>query len=135
MIQRKDVQLAHINDLRLAGIERPMAPCKFAPRDAPETGDYAWTHQRHLELEMGSACSDFIGVRIAITPLRILRITPHQIGDEDAFDSCLLNHRVQQVARPITAERNACAIAAETSRRQTNKSNVGRDRTVARNHL
>jgi hypothetical protein len=81
---------------------------------------------------MVPAMSDFIGGRVAIASGQIARITSDQIGDENPFQPCALDHSAQQLPRTIATERNSGAIASQAARRYPNKNHFGRHAAVAR---
>src|SRR5713101_6258819 len=113
MVHRKDPEAVRLNGSRPPWIERPIASRKCAPRSASETCHDPWSSERELKVEVRSACGDLRAVRIAVTSLRVARITAHKVGDKDALKAGTTNHPAEQIARAVTAKRDARAIAAE----------------------
>src|SRR5579883_600349 len=81
---------------------------------------------------MGAAMLDLRARRIAIAPALIAGIAAHQVGDEETADARLRDHAPQEIARAITAERDARAVAAQAPRRETHEHHRGRNRAGPR---
>jgi len=65
---------------------------QFVPGQAAEASYDARPRYGQFGLKMLPALDNFIRPGIAITPSGISRITPDEIGDEDALQARALNH-------------------------------------------
>ena len=107
---------------------------QLAPCDTAEANDYRRANAGQFGFQIITAIIDFTPVRIAIAPARVARIASNQVCDEGAVDSGARDHRTQQIARSIAAERYSGSIAAQTARSQTDEGDRGRHGSVARHH-
>ena len=98
MIHRKDAFASNYLRLRPARVEGRIAPGQLTPCDTPKTCDDARPHELKLGLQMSAAVGDFFSARVAISSLRVTRITSHEVRDEDAAQSRAMDHAMQQVA-------------------------------------
>ena len=115
--------------------ERSSSSGQFAPRDVAEARDHARLCDRKFRPQVIATIGNLAGVRVAIAPQFVARVTAHQIGDENAGEPRLGDHLVQQLARTIAAEGQAGSITTVTPGGNSHKHDRGGHRPRAGNRL
>jgi hypothetical protein len=73
-------------------------------------------------------------MRVPISAAVVAGTTAYQVGDKDPAQAALANHPAQQIARTVSAEGDAGAIAAQASRRDPDEGDDSRNGSMPRDY-